>query len=264
VTQRDRIVVAVLATVALLGGFYMGILKPKRAEVAALDGQVAQQVERRDAALQRVAQGESAKRNYRADYATVARLGKAVPDSDQMPSLLYALESTADKHDVDFRSLKLSGGAAAAAPAAPASGTAAAAAVAPPGSSVGPAGFPTLPFAFKFDGGFHRMERFLSAIESYTTTVGSGKDVSVRGRLVTIDGIALEAGLNGFPEVKASLAATAYILPPEEGLTGGATPQGPATAPTGTAAGATPAPGAAPAAAPKTPTTTASVRGVTP
>lgn len=261
-TQRDRIVVVVLATVAALAGFWFGALKPKRAEVADLDRQVAEQRERRDAALQRVAAGESARTSYKADYATVARLGKAVPDSDQTPSLVYGLESTADAHDIDFRSLKLTGGGAPAATAAPATGTSAAAdaaAVAPPGSQVGSAGFPTLPFSFRFDGGFHDMERFLSAIERYTTTTGSGRDVTVRGRLFTLDGIAIKAGRNGFPQIQASLAATAYVLPPDEGLTGGATPQGPGAAPAaaGTAAPGTPAP------APETPTSTATAQGVT-
>ena len=272
-TQRDRIVVTVLAMVAVLGGFWFVALKPKRAEVADLDAQVAEQVERRDAALERVAAGENAKRSYRADYATVAKLGKAVPASDQMPSLVYALESTADAHDVDFRSLELAtGGATASAAPAATPGTQAAAAVAPPGSQVGPAGFPTMPFSFVFDGGFSQMERFLSAVERYTTTTGSGEDVTVRGRLITIDGISIKASREGFPKISASLAATSYLLPPDEGLTAGATPQGPGTAAAGTTAGgtgtgtggATPGTTGAPASAPKTPSTTAIVRGVTP
>ncbi len=266
-TKRDRIVVIVLASVVGLAGFWFGVLKPKRAEVASLDTQVAEQTQRRDAALQRVAAGEKARETFKADYATVARLGKAVPATDQTPSLVYGIESTADAHGVDFRALKLAAaggssatGSSGASAGSSAAGTQAAAAVAPPGSTVGPAGFPTLPFAFKFDGGFHSMERFLSAIERYTTTTGSGTAVNVRGRLFTIDGIAIKASRKGFPQIEANLAATAYVLPPEEGLTGGATPQGPGTAPAGSAAG-----GTTPAEPQgKAPTTTATVRGVTP
>lgn len=260
-TKRDRIVVTVLAAVAVLAGFWFVAIKPKRAELAQLDTQLAEQTQRRDAALQLVAAGENARTGYRRDYATVAKLGKAVPASEQTPSLVYALETTAQAHDIDFRSLKFGGsGGAASTPATSTAATQAAAAVAPPGSSVGPAGFPTLPFDFTFEGGFKDMERFLSAVERYTTTTGSGEDVAVRGRLFTVDSVSIQAAPQGFPRIRASLSATAYVLPPGEGLTDGATPQGPATAAaTGTTAGGAGTPSGKPA-TPSTPTTTATIR----
>jgi hypothetical protein len=179
-----------------------------------------------------VREGEQARRTFDEDYATVARLGKAVPVGDQTPSLLYQLEKVADSEDVDFRSMKVrssGGGTPPASSAAPASGSAAgstpgnvgstqaAAAVAPPGSAVGAAGFPTMPFTFKFEGDFFDVERLFSQIERFTSTVPSGKQVEVRGRLVTVDGFSLiESKLHGFPRVNASVAATAYVLPPGE------------------------------------------------
>lgn len=267
-TQRDRIVLSVIGAAALIAGFWMLVLKPKREEVAELKKQVTAETQRRDEALARVRAGEEARRTFAEDYATVARLGKAVPVGDQTPSLLYQLESVADANDVDFRSLKVRAGGAAAGSPAPGNGSAAqpgamadatqaAAAVAPPGSTVGPAGFPTMPFTFQFEGDFFRMERLFSAIERFTTTIPTGEDVDVRGRLVTVDGFSLiPSKLYGFPRVNASVTATAYVLPPGEGATGGADP----SAPVGSG-GSTATASAKPASKPVTSTATA---GVTP
>ena len=270
-TQRDRIVVAVIAAAAILGGFWFGALAPKRKDAKALTDQIAQQETRRDEAMARVAAGEQARKRFAADYAEVARLGKAVPVGDQVPSLVYELENAASKNSIDFRSLKLRAGAtaAAAAPAPTTTGgavgaTQAAAAVAPPGSQVGSAGFPTLPFTFKFDGDFFDMERLLSAVEKFTTTLTSGDQVKVNGRLVTVDGFAIGKSKQGvFPRIQAALTATAYVLPPGEDAFAGATPAGPAKA--GTAAAAAAAqPGTATPAGSGTQPTTAAIGGVTP
>lgn len=278
-TGRDRIVVMVVAAVALLGAFYFLAVSPKRAEVKAVDVKIAASQKRLDAARASVAEAQQAKRDYDTDYAAVARLGKAVPLDDNMPSLIYQLQSASNNAKVDFRSLKLNstGVAPAAAPVAPAATAAAgtatgtskdsgaagasgssssssssstatpaatpapatqlAAAALPPGASVGSAGFPTMPFTFIFDGSFFDMEHMLRDVNRFITV--DGKSVSVRGRLLSIDGFSLEASPSGFPSVTATLAATTYLLPADQGLTAGATPTGPAaagTAPAGTTA----------------------------
>ncbi|HEX8122599.1 MAG TPA: hypothetical protein VF549_15170 [Solirubrobacteraceae bacterium] len=266
-TQRDRIVLAIVGAAALLAAFWMLALAPKRKQAAELRQTAQKEETRRDDALARVRDGEAARHSFDEDYATVARLGKAVPVGDQTPSLLYQLENVAQRHDVDFRSMKVraSGGTPSAA-SAPGNGAAAqpgtvdaatqaAAAVAPPGSAVGPAGFPTMPFTFKFEGDFFRIERLFSEIERFTSTVPSGKDVQVRGRLVTVDGFALvQSKLSGFPRVNASVAATAYVLPPGEGAFAGVDPAAPAT---GT-------PGQTASSSSKPPTATATAGGLTP
>jgi hypothetical protein len=279
VTGRDRIVLLVLLGAAVLAGFWFTQLAPKRETLKTLDADIATQRKRLDEARSTETQAAAAKRRYDSDYATVARLGKAVPVDDNVPSLVYQLESAAKGAKVDFRSLKLNasgGGAPAATPApapaasgspsGPASGssssassgsssssssapsasssgsssgtpaaatgtpaaTQAAAATLPPGASVGPAGFPTMPFTFIFDGSFFSMEKFLRNVDAFTRV--RGDELSVRGRLLSIDGFSLTASRTGFPRVKATLAATAYLLPADEGLTAGATPTGPTPA----------------------------------
>jgi hypothetical protein len=255
VTGRDRIVLFVVLGAALLAGFWFAILSPKRQEASKLDAKVAVAQQRLQQAQDALGQAEKAKREYESDYATVARLGKAVPKDDNMPSLLYQLQDAARGARVDFRSVEISGAsqptppapaatqasnaaaksgpdssasgsssssssstATPATPSAPA--TQAASTSLPPGATVGSAGFPTMPFQFTFQGSFFDMEHLLDSVQRFVSV--DGKDVRVSGRLLTIDGIALQPQI--FPEVKASITATAYLLPTDEDATGGATP----------------------------------------
>jgi hypothetical protein len=250
VTARDRTVLLVVAALAILAGFWFAVLGPKRKDASAVADQVATAQQKLDQARAALSNAEGARRRYADDYATVARLGKAVPVQDDVPSLVYQLESSANSNKIDFRSIKLdatAGGSpsSAASNAAnavasangttPASGaaTSAAAATLPPGATVGPAGFPTMPFSFNFDGAFFDMQRFLRTIEGFTTA--EGQKISVRGRLLTVDGFSLSVGRKGFPSVHASVKATAYLLPSDQGLTAGASPTAPATGSNGTA-----------------------------
>jgi Tfp pilus assembly protein PilO len=256
VTARDRTVLIVVGLVALLGGFWFLAISPKRKEASDVAAQVAVAQTRLDTAQASASSADAARKQYSTDYATVARLGKAVPVDDDVPSLVYQLSHTAKVNHVDFRSIKLTstGGGANAAPSgvaaavASANGTTTASTSAssatpaatvtpalPPGATVGAAGFPTMPFSFNFTGSFFNMQRFLKAIDGLTAV--KGKSINVKGRLLTVDGVGLKAGPKGFPDVDATVAVTAYLLPADEGLTAGATPTTPApgTASTATA-----------------------------
>jgi type II secretory pathway pseudopilin PulG len=253
VTARDRTVLIVVGMLALLGGFWFLAIGPKRKEASDVAAQVSSAQARLDTAQASASSAEAARKQYSTDYATVARLGKAVPVDDDMPSLVYQLSHTAKVNHVDFRSIKLTStatsvaaptGAAAAVASANGNTTATAASSStpaatvapalPPGATVGAAGFPTMPFSFDFTGSFFNMQRFLKAIDGLTAV--SGKNINVKGRLLTVDGVGLKAGPKGFPDVDATVAVTAYLLPADEGLTAGATPATPAT---GTASTAT-------------------------
>jgi hypothetical protein len=254
VTARDRIVLLVVGALAILGAFWMLVLSPKRKEASGLSSQITSVQQRLQTAQQSVSAAEGAKARYDADYATVARLGKAVPVEDDVPSLLYQLETTAHADHVDFRKIDLNtsgSGAAVSQPAAavasatgttPATTASAAASVLPPGATVGAAGFPTMPFTFDFQGSFFDMQKFLHSVDALTSV--QGKTIKVKGRLLTVDGFDLKAGPKGFPDIDATIAATAYLLPADEVLTAGATASAPGTAGgtvTASASSATPA-----------------------
>ena len=261
-TSRDRLVVGIVIAALGLVGFFLLVLKPKRDEASKLSQQVSSAQQRLDTARTDLAAGMAARSSYAANYATVARLGKAVPTDDDIPSLVYQLDSTAGSTGVDFRSVKLTSGAGSGPPAsqtaanaaaatsdqgsakdgekkkdgeaqtgtlaAPAPATQTATAALPPGAVVGPAGLSTMPFTFAFEGDFFRLSDFLTRLERYIKP--TRRSVKVRGRLLLVDGISLSAAGSGFPKMKASIAATAYLLPPQQGLYNGATPQGPTAA----------------------------------
>jgi Tfp pilus assembly protein PilO len=103
----------------------------------------------------------------------------------------------------------------------PAPATQAAAATLPPGATVGSAGFPTMPFSFVFNGSYFDMEDFFRDVQRFVRV--NGDRIDVRGRLLSIDSFSLVAGPNGFPSVKSSINATAYLMSPEDSAAPAAT-----------------------------------------
>jgi hypothetical protein len=192
-----------------------------------------------------------AREGYGSNYATVVRLGKAVPADDDTRSLLVQLDSAARSSGVDFRAISVGGAQAAPTPAA---AGAPSASTPPPGAvSVGSAGFSAMPFTFSFRGSFFNMSEFFSRLERFVSVRNARMDVT--GRLLRLESIVLKPDQEGFPSIRAEIGASSYLVPSSEGLTAGATPTGP----NGAAAPAAPA---APAGA-TPPTTTATVSGVT-
>ena len=282
-SNRDRILIGVMACLVAVAGFWFLALKPKRAAATAAVARVADAQTKLNTANEALASATTARASFETDYATVARLGKAVPDDDDAASLVFQLESVARKAGIDFRSLTVGGAGTAtsstpaqtgssssssksstgtsgagsstpATPATPATGTAgstgAAAGAAtgtstlPPGVVAGSNGMNNLPFTFVFDGDYFSLAKLLDLVRSFTTT--NGDTVTVRGRLMTVESVNLQESRNGFPEVKATVTATAYLAAQPISLPGGATAPSPTggttpsttTAPSNQAAGA--------------------------
>jgi hypothetical protein len=251
--SRNRILVSVLAVVAVVGAFWVAVLGPKRAEMRTLDAQVRTQRDRLATARAAAAGATAARDRYRADYSAVTMLGEAVPPREDMPSLLYEIDSAAHGAKVDFRSITSTASSAPAgstpgAGAAPAaSGTTGSATAAPATGAAGngPAGSgPTpLPLSFVFSGSFTDVQRLLDRVNRFVAV--RGDDVQAHGRLLSVGDITLAISPDGFPNVQATITATAYTMPAGDVLAG----SGGATAGAG---------GASPTPEPSTPTTTAS------
>jgi hypothetical protein len=94
--------------------------------------------------------------------------------------------------------------------------------------AVGPAGFPAEQFTFAFQGNFFHLSDFLNRLQQFVTT--KKNEISIRGRLLTVNAISLAASPQGFPPITATVSATAYLLPASQGLVAGASPTGPAGA----------------------------------
>lgn len=216
---QNRLLISVVA--AALAGFlfFNFALKPKKNEANDVKAQVTKAQDDLATAQQQVTANLEAQKKFSKSYAEMVKLGKAVPGDDDVRSLVVQLNQSAKRAGVAFQSINVSGGGSAA----PATGTAGA--PLPPGATVGPAGFPIMPFSFEFTGQFFKLGDFFRQLESYVKN--NNKHLSITGRLLTVDGLKLEPDTTGFPNIKATVSATSYLVSPLEGATGGATPAGP-------------------------------------
>jgi hypothetical protein len=260
VTRRNSILLVAVALAVLAGAYWMLVLSPKRQEAATIGTQISAKQAALTQAQAELATYEAARSGYKSNYSKVARLGKAVPADDDVRSLLVQLNSAADSSKVDFRTIDI-GGSTGSLPAGSPGGPAVAAtgaATPPPGSStVGTAGFSTMPFSFTFKGSFFNLGAFFKRIDSFVKV--KNKSLDVTGRLLLLNSITLSPDpQKGFPLISAEVSANSYLLPPAQDLLKSATAEGLAAAAPGT-------PGATATPAPTTPTTTttATISGAT-
>ncbi len=249
-SSSNRAVVAAIAILVLAGIFWTQLLSPKRDEASALDAQAKQLQSSLAQHEAEIADAEAAKREFPTDYQHLVVVGKAVPGDDETASLLVQMNHLAGRTGGTFTNIQLtaSGGESeATAPpagseATPASPTEVAASLLPLGATVGPAGLAVMPNDVTFDGDFFQIADFIKGLDSLVKTKNT--EVTVDGRLVTIDGFSLEAAPDtGFPALQASFALTTYLTPPGEGLAAGAAPESPApgeATPASTTIGAAP------------------------
>jgi Tfp pilus assembly protein PilO len=238
VTKNKTLLIAVVATAAAMAAFWFLALAPKREEAAALNDKIAVKETELATAQATLAGYRKSKDNYGSNYATVVRLGKAVPEDDDIRSLLVQLDAEAGGTNVDFRTVEIGGGANAGA------------AAADPAAS-GTAGFETTAFSFTFKGTYKNLQQFMARMERFVNL--RNEKMNVTGRLLRLETIDMQVDTVGFPRIMARIAGKSYQVPETQGLTAGATPTGPAAA--------TPAATPAPAGGPSVPTTTATVPG---
>jgi Tfp pilus assembly protein PilO len=247
VTRTNTILLAVVATVGALSAFYFLALAPKREEVTKLDSDIAAKTAELEQAKLTLADYEKAKGSYKRNYATLARLGKAVPADDDVRSLLVQLETAADRTGVDFEKIELGSGLGT--PSTSPTGTdttKTAGELAPAPGSVPVAGgvLSAMPFSFTFTGGFFDLSSFFTKLEHFVTV--KNKRLDATGRLLRLESVAITPAPSGFPEMQAQIGAATYIVPPVEAVPGaepaggGTAPSTPGTTPPTTTADATP------------------------
>jgi Tfp pilus assembly protein PilO len=246
--NRNKLLIPIVGLVVAAGAFWFLALAPKRAEIAKLDSDISAKQAEVEQSRQLAASYEKAKANYRANYAKLASLGKAVPADDDVRSLIFQLDDAARRSNVDFRALNV--GAADAAATTGGSATTAAGTKAPPPGTVpiGSAGFSAMPFTLSFKGSYFNLSNFFTRLERFVTVENNKIDVT--GRLLLLGSISVtpqetEGGKPG--ELVAQVGAATYLVPPTEGVAG---------APAPAAGGAAPAPSGT-----TTPTTTATITG---
>jgi hypothetical protein len=300
-TDRDRKILIALVPIVVLVAYWFLLLAPKREQAATAKEELATQQQRLDAARTASNAAEGAKEDFDASYAQVVRLGKAIPSTVDMPSLLVQLDAAAAGTGIRFTKIATGDRVPGATTTTPAqtttpppagsesgtTGTPAAAggetAQSQPGAAAesannaqqtanqntaaaeqsgvqpsdtqtstpagattetgdaaatAPPGLETVPLELTFEGNFFNLADFFHDVKRFVSV--SNSSVLVSGRLLTVESVRWASDEAIFPRIRAEITATVYLSPKAQGVTAGATPQGPAT---GTpASGTTPAP----------------------
>ncbi len=249
--NSNKAIIGMVVVAVLAAAFWILLLSPKREQASEL----ATEIEAQQAALvqaqSQVTEATAAREEFPSDYRQLVTLGKAVPANDETASLLVELNHVADHSHVSFDSLQLSANGGEVAPAtglapeASATSAVTAASTVPPteaeaallplGATIGSAGLGVMPYNLTFSGKFFQVADFIHGVDSLVHTGKS--EVGVDGRLVTLDGFSLteKGSEEETGELEATFAVTTYLVPPDQGLTAGATATSPAT-PAATAA----------------------------
>lgn len=236
-SASNRVIVAMLGVAALAIAFWMLLLSPKKEEVSKLDKQVAKQEEQLSIHQGEVQQGLAAQKAFPRAYQDLIVLGKAAPADDDTASLIVQLSRNARESGVRFETFVLTPAGDEEAPeaaVAPEPGqatsfvppTEVAASTMPIGASIGPAGLAVMPYTLTFKGNFFNVADFIHGLDSLVQS--NNEKVEVTGRLITINGFTLtEDTSKKFPALEASFTVTTFLVPPEQGVTAGATPSSP-------------------------------------
>ncbi|HEY2283630.1 MAG TPA: hypothetical protein VGH60_08795 [Solirubrobacteraceae bacterium] len=236
-TGRDRTVVMVLATLGVLAAVWLFAVAPKREQAAKLGTEVSTAQAALASAESQLASASAAQAKYQDAYASIVRLGKAVPASQEVPSLIYQLSQATNEKNVEFASITASvpGASGSKAPTASA------------GAATAGAGATQMPFTFVFNGSFDSLYNLFQQLDAFTTLHTTSGELNVSGRLLTIQSIKLgpvsasggsapgSGAPGGSEQLSGTITATAYVLPAGQSLTGGATPAGPSGTATQTA-----------------------------
>jgi len=231
--DRDRLILIGAVVVAVLVVSWMFWVSPERKKAATVHDQVATAQQTLSTAQTQLSSAQTSKAQYADAYAALVGVGKAVPPTAEVPSLIYEVNHAAGTHGVGFTSIATANSAA---------GSTAA---------VVPSGFTPMPFQFTFTGTFTDLYHLLGRLQSFEVQTPSGKLV-VTGRLLTITSASLAVAGGGSSTPTTGTAgtapsavvltgdvnATAYVLPPTVPTTGAATTAG---APPTTGSSATPA-----------------------
>jgi hypothetical protein len=242
-TGRDRIVMMVVAVIAVLGAGWVLAVSPERTKAGKINTEVAAAKAQLSTSEGELASARTAQAAYSSAYSSIVSLGKAVPAEEEVPSLIYQLSQATQRQNVEFASI--------ASPAIPAAATPTAAAEATAAS----AAFSKMPFTFVFNGDFFSLERLFNKLTQFTQRNANGA-LQVSGRLLTVQSVKLApaaspGAANASPAkakrtLSGTITATAYRLPAGQALTGGAT----ATSPAGTSTPAASSTGASSTTAP--------------
>ncbi len=212
-SRTFRILIVAVVALGAVGGYWKLVLAPKRDQVAELDQRVAYQQAQLVQTQNLIATYQGARDEYETNYATVVRLGKAVPASDDTRSLVVQLDAAAKRAGVDFDTININGGGADGGSVAP--------------GAVNAGAFSAMPFSFSFTGTFGTLGSLFARLERFVSL--KGDEIAVSGRLLRVESIALTPGEGGWPAMSAQVGASSYIVPEGQATSASAAGTAPAT-----------------------------------
>ena len=188
---RDRLVIAVIVAVALVGGMWLILVSPERSKISTLDTQISSEQVALSEAHASLNSSRAAVAAYVGNVHQIDAVMRAVPKSPAEAALIRTIVKLAGTK-VDFQQLGVGGTA---------------------GSSAGPL---SLELNFNFDSNYGNLQSFLTAVDALTTT--DGTTIGANGRLFTIQSVSLAPDPPN--NTKASIVATVYQQNPATATVG--------------------------------------------
>ena len=188
---RDRLVIALIVAIALVGGMWLILVSPERSKISTLYTQISGQ---RVALGQAQAQLDASRAAVAAYVCHVHQIGavmRAVPKSPAEAALIRTIVKLAGTK-VDFQQLGVGGGGA---------------------SAAGPL---SLGLSFNFAANYGNLQSFLASVDALTTT--DGTNLNAGGRLFTIQSVSLSPDPPN--STKATIVATVYQQNPATATVG--------------------------------------------
>ena len=210
-THRDRVLLGVIAAVALCAALYMLVITPERHTAAHLQSQVAAERVTLAHAEQRAAEGRAAEAALKASQDDWSATQRAVPQVADVPALLKVLTRSAQAAHVSMQSIALTGGSAGTSSTAPATAVSS------------PAGPTAIPVSLTFEGGYQALNRLVGRLDALVTT--SRRSIRSDGPLIGISTVTVApASSSSHPStLSVDLTATIYQRSATGSTTTGAT-----------------------------------------
>lgn len=185
---RDRLIIAVIAAVVVVGAMWVLLVSPERGQVSSLSSQITAERAALGTAELQAAAARSAANGYVGHLHQIDEVMRAVPQTPAEANVVATIDQLAGQK-VDFRTLSLGAGGA---------------------TASGPTSLTT---TFTFWTTYAGLQSFLTSLDNLTQTDGTALNAS--GRLFTVTNVALVplgaasgAPVNG---TSATITAQAYL-----------------------------------------------------
>jgi Tfp pilus assembly protein PilO len=195
---KEVYIITAVVAVVLIVAWYFLLFSPTRTKLSDLDSQIEAEQVALTTAKQEVARLESYKKTAPQSRAEIVRLGKMLPQSEGIPSLIIELTQTADASGVDLNSITRG---------ATATGT--------------PFGLQSV--SLQVAGRFFDVEDFLYRLESYVAFRNAS--FRVTGRLLAVKTMTITGGAattdGSVPPLTVTVELNAYLWADASAATGG-------------------------------------------